>query len=196
MTSRLSPVLSSSDFPAPELDALLLDGEVYRVGDCVSPLDEVPGPLLRAAALSAELPPRLIAEQHSAAWVWGAQARQPSRHEVCSDISARARPVAASRLAVREVVLLHDDTVTISGARITTPLRTAIDLARFVPDWTDEERAIATALMRIGGFDAIDCARAMRERRNLPGKRLALERLSACEPGAANPPSLSRLSPS
>jgi hypothetical protein len=181
MTNRLSSVLSTADLPAAELDALRLDGEVFRVDECVSPLDEIPGPLLRAAALAAQLPPRLIAEQHSAAWVWGAQSSPPPRHEVCSDSSARARPATAAHLVVREVVLLHDDTVTIAGARVTTPIRTAIDLARFAAVWSDEERSIATALMAIGGFDAIDCARAMNDRRNLPGKKLAIARLASCE---------------
>jgi hypothetical protein len=176
---RPGPVLSRSEFPAPELAALVLDGEVYKVDDCVAPLDEVSGPPLRAAALGAELPPRLIAEQHSAAWVWGAQPFPPERHEVCADITARTRPALGALLAVREVVLLHEDTAVLSGLAVTTPMRTAIDLARFVPEWNDAESVILGALLDLGGFDVLDCARAMNRRRNLPNKRLALERLAA-----------------
>jgi hypothetical protein len=62
MSPRLGPVLSRSEFPAPELGALVLDGERYRVDDCVAPIDEIAGPALRAAALAAHLPARLIAE--------------------------------------------------------------------------------------------------------------------------------------
>jgi hypothetical protein len=181
MTNRLSSVLSTADFPAPELDALRLDGDAYRLGDCVAPIDEIQNPRLRAAALAAELPPRLIAEQHSAAWVWGAVLFPPAKHEVAADISARARPSLELHLAVREVVILHEDVVTLAGATITTPLRTAIDLTRFVRLWNDEERRIVAELMAFGEFGALDCARVMNRRRNLPGKRLALQRLAAAD---------------
>jgi hypothetical protein len=180
---RLGPVLSRSDFPAPELGALVLDGEVYRIDDCVAPVDEVASPLLRAAVLGAELPPRLIAEQHSAAWIWGAQPFPPDRHEVCADITARTRPALGALLSVREVVLLHEDTAVLSGLTVTTPMRTAIDLARFVVFWNDGESAIVHALLELGGFDILDCARAMNRKRNLPNKLLALERLAGCAPG-------------
>jgi hypothetical protein len=180
MSLRLSAVLSPSDFPAPELTALVLDGEAFRVDRCVAPVDSIPGPLLRAAALTAELPPRLIAEQHTAAWVWGIQADPPLRHEVCADITARIRPTLDSRLAVREVVVLHEDVATLAGLTVTTPMRTAIDLARFVLEWSDEEARIVRELLTLGECDILDCARVMNRKRNLPNKRIALERLAAC----------------
>ena len=178
---RLPPVLSPSDLPAPELGALVLDGEGYRVDECVSPLDEVAGPLQRAAALAAQIPARLIAEQHSAAWIWGAQSTPPLRHEVCADITARTRPAPDALLALREVVLRHEDTTVLAGLAVTTPMRTAIDLARFVSHWDEIETQIVRALTTIGGFGILDCARAMNRRRNLPNKRIALERLAASQ---------------
>jgi hypothetical protein len=184
MSLRLGPVLSQSEFSAPELGALVLDGEGYRVDDCVAPIDEIAAPALRAAALAAQLPARLIAEQHSAAWIWGAQPQPPLRHEVCADITARARPVAGAPLAVREVVLLHDDTAPIGGILVTTPMRTAIDLARIVEEWDDHEREIVRALLQLAGCGILDCARLMNRRRNLPNKRIALARLADCADGA------------
>ncbi len=178
---RLPSILSRSDFAAPELSALVLDGEAYRVDDCVAPLDEISGPVQRATALAAEIPARLIAEQHSAAWIWGAQFRPPRRHEVCADITARARPALGALLALREVVLLHDDTIVLAGLAVTTPMRTAIDLARFVADWNDTEAEILRALLFLGRISILDCARAMNRRRNLPNKRIALERLAASQ---------------
>jgi len=180
MPQRLNSVLSRLEFPAPELGALVLDGEAYRIDDCVAPVDEIEGPGLRAAALAAELPPRLIAEQHSAAWIWGAQASPPRRHEVCADITARARPAHGALLSVREVVLLHDDTALLAGLLVTTPMRTAIDLARFVPEWNSDEAAIVRTLLELGRCSILDCARVMNRRRNLPGKLIALERLASC----------------
>src|ERR1700709_2444827 len=177
---RLAPILSRSEFPAPELRALVLDGEAFRIDDCVAPVDEISNPALRAAALAAELPSRLIAEQHSAAWIWGAQQSPPERHEVCADITARTRPALGALLSVREVVLLHEDTVPLAGLVLTTPMRTAIDLARFVVDWNSAEAAIVCALLGLAQATILDCARAMNRRRNLPNKKIALERLARC----------------
>jgi hypothetical protein len=178
--ARLSPILSRRDFASAEQGALVLDGEAYRVDGAVAAIDEIPGPLLRAAALVDQLPARLIAEQHSAAWIWGMQALPPVVHEVCSDVAARSRPAPGAHLSVREVVLLHEDTVVLAGLTVTTPMRTAIDLARFVAEWSDAEAAIARGLLVLARCDILDCARVMNRRRNLPNKKLALERLAAC----------------
>lgn len=180
MHLRLRSVLSHADFPVPELTALVLDGEVFRVDACVAPVDQVPGPLLRAAALATQLPPRLIAEQHSAAWIWGALDEPPQRHEVCADITARIRPAPDARLAVREVVLLHEDVTAFGGLTVTTPMRTAIDLARFVALWDDTESLVVRKLLDLAGCSILDCARVMNRKRNLPNKKIALERLSGC----------------
>jgi hypothetical protein len=180
MPLRLGSVLSRTDFPTPELTALVLDGEAFRVDECIASVDQIPGPILRAAALAAELPPRLIAEQHTAAWIWGVLVTPPARHEVCADITARIRPTPHSRLLVREVVVLHEDIAVVSGLTVTTPMRTAIDLARFVVQWDDDEARLVRGLLVLGECSILDCARAMNRRRNLPNKLLALERLSGC----------------
>jgi hypothetical protein len=179
---RLGSVLSGHDLPVPELGALVLDGEAFRLGDCFASIDEASGPFLRASALGRELPPRLIAEQHTAAWVWGAVARPPARHEVCADTSARTRPAFEERLRVREVIILHDDVTVLAGTAVTIPMRTAIDLARFVETWSDEETHTLAQLLQIAGCTVLDCARAMNRKRNLPNKRIALERLALCAP--------------
>jgi hypothetical protein len=180
--TRLPAVLDRKIFPVSELQALVLDGEAYRVDECVAALDEVPTPILRAQALATELPGRLIAEQHTAAWIWGAQSTPPALHEVCADITARSRPSLDARLRVREVVILHEDVAVLAELRVTTPLRTAIDLARFVQDWTEDEARTLAELIRLGGFTVLDCARTMNRRKNLPAKKLALERLALAGP--------------
>lgn len=178
MWKRLPQVLSPGTFPAPELQALRLDGEVFRVDDCAVAIDEVPGIALRAAVLAAELPARLIAEQLSAAWVWGAASEPPTLHQVCTDIGARIRPQFQDRLSLREVVIGREDVAEIGGLQLTTPRRTAIDLARFVPEWSVRHASIVAALMAYGEFGAIECARAINQRRNLSNKRRALRRLA------------------
>jgi hypothetical protein len=178
MSTRLGPVLSRLDLPVVELGAMALDGEVYRIDDGFSAIDAVPGPALRAASLALHLPERLIAEQHSAAWIWGATSVPPTRHEVCADITARKRPSLDTRLIVREVVIEPADIELIAGVMVTRPLRTAVDLARFVVDWSDSDRLLVAALLDLGGATLRDCAAHMDRRRNLPGKKRALERLA------------------
>jgi hypothetical protein len=81
---------------------------------------------------------------------------------------------------VREVVILHDDIAVLAGTAVTIPMRTAIDLARFVETWSDEETRIVSELLRIARCTVLDCARVMNRRRNLPNKRIALQRLALC----------------
>jgi len=181
MLLRLSPlltsVLSPADLPLAELTAARLDGELYGLADCYCPVDVTADAAVRAAALRAELPhERLIAEQHSAAWIWGALDQSPRPHRLAAAIGARVGRRSSSWMRVREVVIASDDLVETGGLGVTRPLRTALDLLR-APSFGSEERAIVAALMVIGGFDAAQCARHIDSRRNLPHKHEAAARL-------------------
>jgi hypothetical protein len=184
---RLPAVLSRLDLPLPELQAARLDGEVFALDECFCPIDEVDQQRLRAASLALLLPPRLIAEQHSAAWIHGAMPYAPQRHEVCTETTARQRPTSLSRFAVREVVIDAADIVDVSRLRVTTPLRTVIDLARFSTQFGDEEIRIVTELVTLAHLDFARCAEVLASRRNLPGKRRALERLRRAAEGSQPP---------
>ena len=175
---RLPPVLSPLDLPGPELRAAALDGELYAIDGCWSPVDEPETPAHRAASLAAQLPERIIAERRSAAWIWGALLRPPAIHELCADIGARVR-TGDGWPAAREVVLGPGDAVPLGGIRVTTPLRTVLDLAR-----VDEEfdAPLAASVLRLGGITAAQCIAAVEARRNLPGKQLALRRLASLSP--------------
>ncbi|MBK4346765.1 type IV toxin-antitoxin system AbiEi family antitoxin [Lacisediminihabitans changchengi] len=175
---RLASVLSPADLPSAELQAARLDGELYRVDECFSPIDQPTGLHHRALALAAITPRRLIAELHSAAWVWGALDQPPSRHRLCADITARTRPPIGPAI-LREVVVDATDVVTLGPLRITTPLRTAVDLARLDPE---PHREVITRLFAIGGFGLADCEALIQRRRNLPDKRRALRRLQQAQP--------------
>ena len=70
--SRLPGVLFHSDLPEAELHAAKLDGELYPVDQCFSPIDTIEGRWNRARALLLTVPARLIAEQRTAAWIYGA----------------------------------------------------------------------------------------------------------------------------
>jgi hypothetical protein len=175
---RLPAVLSDRDLPFVELQAARLDGELYAVDECFSPIDEIEQQRHRAASLAALTSDRLIAEQRSAAWVYGALSLPPSRHEFCADTRARVRP-SAPRFALREVVIDPGDVLEIGGMGVTTPLRTVLDLARFSERFDEVEREITRDLMACGRFSLDECLAAFARRRNLPGKRHAIARLSA-----------------
>jgi hypothetical protein len=175
----LPPVLDARDLPLPERMAAALDAELYPLGDAHCPIDEIETPALRLAAVLAGRPHRLIAELGTAAWVWGAMPGAPVPVELCVDLRARARPVAARHASVREVVLTDDEVRSFGGRRVTTPLRTAIDLARARERFGDDDRQTVRELARVGGFDLADAIAAMDARRNLPGKRRAVARLAS-----------------
>ena len=181
MTPRLSSVLSDFDLPLAELQAARLDGEVFAVDECFSPIDAVEGRVHRALALATLVPPRLIAERRSAAWVLGAAVDAPAVHELCAASTARARPPLSARVSVREVMISEGDVETIGGLRVTTPLRTALDLLRVGDEFDARDAAIVRALLEIGELTSHDCRAAAERRTKLPGKRRALHRLDALE---------------
>jgi len=173
---RLPSVLTTDDLPLPELRAALLDGELFALDAAFTPIDEVESPRHRARAAHAGLPHRLIAEQHTAAWIWGA-APPPSRHEFCVAIAARARVSGDGAHAVREVVIEPAEIVLFDGLQVTAPLRTVVDLARFSAEFGQREEQAARTLMLHHRFGLDDCLDEIEHRRNLPRKRRAIERL-------------------
>lgn len=177
MSLRLPSVLSRLDLPEAELCAARMDGELFAVDDCFSPIDEIECPGYRARSLLPMPSPRLVAERQTAAWVLGASDRPPARHQFCTRIAARVRVPSELRLDVREVVIDDSDILVIDGLPVTTPLRTAIDLARFSAEFGHGDRTTVSALMLLGAFGVSECATTMNRRRNLPRKQLALARI-------------------
>lgn len=137
----------------------------------------------------AGLPERLIAEQHTAAWVWGVLARPPLHHEFCVPHAARVRSPSGGWLRVREVVIQQSDITVLDGMPVTAPLRTAVDIARFSVHFGKAEAMIISELMQRFGFTLADCQHHMNSRRNLPGKLLACARLQISSDGATLSPS-------
>jgi len=177
MPHRLPPVLSALDLPVAELAAARLDGELFRIDDAFAPVDEIEQPSHRAQALRAALPDRLIAEQRSAAWIWGALPAPPAHHELCVTAGVRTRSPGITWMRVREVVIESSEIATIGDQQVTTPLRTVVDLARFSTVFGEAEELMSRWLMRHHGFGAADCIDGMDRRRNLSNKRQAIARL-------------------
>jgi hypothetical protein len=177
--TRLGPVLTIADLPLAELHAARLDGELFAIDACFAPVDEPAIPALRAESIAVQWPDRIIAEQRSAAWVYGVLTSPPARHELCADLSARARPSNSRHARIREVVIDASELVRIGRLDVTSPLRTVLDLVRFGDEFGRAEATVCSDLMTLGGFAADDCRRALGARRNLPGKVQALARLAS-----------------
>lgn len=174
------PVLHEAELPLAERMAARLDGDLYAFGDGHCPIDEIESPVLRLAAVLGARHPRLIAELATAAWVWGARDVQPAHLEFCVDLRARARPAATPLTTVREVVLVPGDTVGLGEFRVTTPLRTMVDLVRAREQFADIDRDAVRRLAASGPFDLDACRDFMDRSRNLPAKRRAIQRLREC----------------
>jgi hypothetical protein len=177
MSLRLPLVLTELDLPLPELLAARLDGELFRVDDAFAPLDEIEQPGHRAHAILDAVPARFIAEQHSAAWVWGVVARPLRGHEFCVDIGARVSGSTARLQRVREVVIEPHEIAFFGNAKVTTPLRTVVDLARFSERFDETEERAVHGLMKAGRLTIEECVDELNRRRNLPNKRLAVDRI-------------------
>ena len=177
---RIPSILSLRDLPPAELQAGVLDGELVRVGGAYCAIDTIIGSPQRAASVVVEAPSWAIAERHTAAWIFGVMDVQPSRLQLCVTSHGGVRPISTQRHEFREVVLAGDETIVIGELTVTTPLRAALDIARIDAEFLEPTRDVVRGLASVGrGFDFNDCVAALNARRNLPHKRLALERLAS-----------------
>ncbi|TXK17527.1 hypothetical protein [Homoserinibacter sp. GY 40078] len=165
------------ELPYPERQAMRLDGELYAVGEVLVPVGVPDTPELRAGVALRGRSSRLIAARRTAAWVWGAVSTPPRPAEFIADLDARWRSIADGTSAVVESVVRPGDAVRLGGARVTSPLRTALDLARFPEVFGRDDAEIVRRLAEVGGFDAEAASRALDRTRNLAGKHRALDRI-------------------
>lgn len=171
----LDLVLSDADLPWAELQAARLDGELYDLGEAFCPIDELETPRHRARAAIGRRSRRLIAELGTAAWVWGA-APEPAHLQFAVTPDARARLSPDQHASVREIVFAPSDLVELDGVTVTTPTRTAVDLARFEEPFTPETVARLAAIV---GFALEDCLAILESRSGIPLKKRAIRNLTA-----------------
>ncbi|MEZ5191028.1 MAG: hypothetical protein R2717_09575 [Schumannella sp.] len=173
----LPAVLGSADLPLAERMAARLDGELYALGSGHCPIDEPSSPALRLAAILTDRSPALIAELSTAAWVWTAIAPSARVLELCVPSGTRAHRAADPEIVVREVVHHPGDVTVLGRHRVTTPMRTVLDLARVRIRFERVDLIAVRGLAAVGGFDRDACVAALRSRRNLPGRTEAIRRL-------------------
>jgi hypothetical protein len=116
------------------LDQLLLNGEIRKVLRNVYVSADVPDCVeLRVKAAALVLSPFVVVRDRTAAWLWGVDTFEFRELEIpppleASALRERARPRGAGvQGGIRDLV--PHDVVTLCGMAVTTPLRTALDLA-------------------------------------------------------------------
>lgn len=163
--------------PAEELQATRFDGESYLLGGAHVPIGIPDAPATRAAASMRGYPARLIPALATAAWIWGAVHAVPTRREYLVDLGARWRPARADGLHVVESVVHPDDLLRLGRIPVTSPLRTALDLARFREPFAPADADAVRRLAETGAFGLPEAIAAMERGRNLAGKHRATARL-------------------
>jgi AbiEi antitoxin C-terminal domain len=160
MTPRVPVVLSTADLPLAELGGAALDGDLFPLGDGWCPLDEPVGSVTRALAIAGSLPRRVIVERMTAAWIYGA-APEPARYQLCVDRGKRANVPLSARYTVREVTGVAGDTASVGGLRVTTPVRTLLDLCRDSSLAPGDVVPVIRHLLELGLVGAADAARRL-----------------------------------
>lgn len=132
-------VVPGTAFVLAELHAMKLDGVlVHVIGEAFRPAGTDETPALRAAALQHHIPAALTQRaalgQLSAAWVYGC-APLPQVIALLLDNDGNSASLPPfSGCTVRQVYFERFDVQGIGGVPVTSPLRTALDVARSAPE--------------------------------------------------------------
>jgi hypothetical protein len=193
-------LLTDSDLPTVELQALALDGEVFRLDQAFCSVAEIDVPWRRASALTEPFGREFVVAGRSAAWVWGALARAPLTHEAIGETRRTHRDIPAG-MRVRRAALDEGDVVDFGAVGVTSPCRTIVDIVRG-DDYDDEDGALVAHLARQHGVDRAACDAVLERVKNLPHKRrarrrlddagLAVARQAVAEPAVAETEPISR----
>lgn len=177
-----------------EVRSLVRRGDVREIARGAYVSVDVPDTLgLRAAALSRLVPPRAVACRRTAAWRYGVDVLALGAHVHTPPVEMLVPAEAAVRrtgVLGYSAILSDDEVIEIDGVLVTTPLRTALDLGRWLP-LIDGVPAIDAMLHhQVVSLDALEGGPArLRGRRH----KLRLERAIELADGRAESPQESRL---
>lgn len=179
-------------FSWPELQAMASDGlltQLYQRG--YLPPGVLASPQLRARAASLAVAPairqRVVAGRMTAAWIYGCAA-EPDRLALLVDANRRISSLRSLRgCTFHEVRLGPFDVVSMGGLMVSSPLRTAVDVALHV----EEERAVPVLRALLARPELGVRLRLLRlaidASPRLPYKRAALAKLAAIRPQPGDP---------
>ncbi|WP_271178823.1 hypothetical protein [Leifsonia poae] len=189
MTSVLPRLLGPPTIPQAELSALRLDGQLYRVGDSYATLDTPDTHELRAEAFALLAAPSMIADRRTAAWIHGVRAEPPPVLHACVDRARRGPASNPPGIDLRQCALERGDVLRVGRARLTSPLRTVVDLLRTEQRFTAGLALQVQALLALAGVAPAECQAHIKRHIQSPGTRRALVRLAAVPQHRAAPES-------
>ncbi|MCU1518790.1 MAG: hypothetical protein JWQ75_3511 [Pseudarthrobacter sp.] len=174
-------------FTWPELQSLAADGVLSQFHQRGYTLPEVsPSPQMRARAAGNGVPAairqRVVAGRMSAAWIYGCAA-EPDRLALLVDTKRRISSLRNTRgCTLHEVRLGPFDVVSLGGLMVSSPLRTAVDIALHV-----DSRLALPALERLLARPENDVrlrllVLAIESTPRVPYKRSALDKLARLAP--------------
>ena len=171
-----------------ELQGMAADGVLTRLSQRgYLPPGAASTPQLRARAAACTIPPpirqRVVAGRMTAAWIYGCTG-EPDRIALLVDASRRVSSLRATRgCSFHEVRLGPFDVVSLGGLMVSSPLRTAVDIALHV----DAERALPALGAMLAapelGVPLRLLIRAVEATPRLPYKNAALDKLAALPSG-------------
>jgi hypothetical protein len=167
-----------SSFSIAELSACTLDGEFALVDSGFVLSDSPDSAVMRARIVVSRVDARAVVASWSAAWVHGAIFNAPPRHTVALRDGLRLRLSPEHRYDIAQMAFEPQDVEGSLGAYVTTPLRTAIDLARFTSEDPRLEGALMTLLSMASATEE-DVSDVLERGNNLPYKQRAYRRLRA-----------------
>lgn len=164
--------------PLAELSALVLDGQLYRVGDVFATVDTPDTPALRARAFAWTAPEKAVPDRGTAAWIHGTRSMPPIRPQICIDPEHRIRLPAT--VDAHQHTLAPTDTVTLGRVRVTAPLRTAADLLLASTELTAADALEIHHLLALAEATTADLREHLRRSRRA-GARAARDRVAVLE---------------
>lgn len=175
-------------FTLAELHGMKLDGVLIPVlGHTFRPA-AIPETLeIRAAAVSHHIPAslvhRAVVAQLSAAWVYGCAPPPDVFSLLVGNDGNSVAPPPFCGCSIRQVHLDALDVRTLGAVPVTSPLRTALDVARTAP--LPVARAVLTTMSRNAGLECPlgRIRQALATAVHVPGKRRAEELLEAMTSG-------------
>jgi hypothetical protein len=175
---RLLPDIFSVDsFNIAELHACVRDGEMFALDTDFILSDSPDDAVSRVRVVCRPVDPRFVATGWSAAWIHHAIAAAPARHTVALRDGLRLGFGPQLHYDLSQMAFESEDVTGSSGQFVTTPLRTAIDLARFEPD-SDLLVPVLAMLLAQAGAKMTDITAVIERGRNLPHKQRAYRLLA------------------
>jgi hypothetical protein len=165
-----------------EQSAMVLDGDLWRLGFTIVEPDSPDDALNRLRVASFGCPLNVAVVRLSAAWVWHALDFLPPRVSVSSIDRTRLVQQSHGRYETCDLRFFEGDLVHGGSSFVTSPARTATDIARYENSLSDDEiTVILGRLLRVHerGFGmASVIIERVEKSKNLPYKARCVARLT------------------